>query len=298
MNDQYCGVWTALVTPFQQNGQIDWDSFDALLKRQVDAGIKGVVLSGTTGESPTLTVQENMSLVRRAKAAYGDKLLVMGGVGGNNTSQATELARLTSESGADCLLAVTPPYNKPSLAGLTAHYQSLISAQPKPICLYHVPGRTGQKLSPEELSQLAKLPGISMVKEASADIGLFSRSKIKSENEAVFLSGDDTTFLASLAVGSGGVISVLTNIFPSAYVKIYNSFKKGDLDTAIKLHDCLLEFVDILFCEPNPCPTKAVLKHLGLCENIFRLPLVPVDDGNYDRIISCYEVTRTELESL
>jgi 4-hydroxy-tetrahydrodipicolinate synthase len=294
MNNEFDGVWTAIVTPFTAEAAVDWTAFDRLMERQASAGVTGVVVTGTTGESPTLSVQESLSLYRRAKANFGNKIKIMAGVGSNNTAQTVELARLAAESGVDALLVVTPPYNKPTLAGLMGHYRAIAEAQPKPICLYHVPGRTAQSLSPEALTELAKVKNVTMIKEASADLGLFSRTVIQSPATRI-LSGDDSTFLASMAVGGRGSISVVSNIFPEAWVALYLSFTSGNLKKALAIHNCLLPFVDSLFRESNPSPAKAVLSQLGLCENAFRLPLVPVKPDSYELLKSIYEITQKQL---
>jgi 4-hydroxy-tetrahydrodipicolinate synthase len=297
MKNEFDGVWTAIVTPFTRDAAVDWTAFDRLMDRQANSGVTGVVVTGTTGESPTLSVQESLSLFRRAKANFGHKIKIMAGVGSNNTAQTVELARLAAESGVDCLLVVTPPYNKPTLAGLKAHYQAIADAQPKPICLYHVPGRTAQALSPEAITELAKIKNVTMVKEASADLGLFSRTVIQSPVTRI-LSGDDSTFLASMAVGGRGVISVVSNIFPEAWVALYRAFVSGDFKKALDIHNCLLPFVDSLFCESNPSPAKAILSQLGLCENAFRLPLVAVKPESFEKLKHGYQLTQTSLAGI
>ena len=148
------GVWTAIATPFIHGGAIDWASFEKHLEQQAAGGVTGVVISGTTGESPTLTVQEKISLVRKARAILPPKVRIMAGSGGNNTSQSMELSKLCVDAGADSLLIVTPPYNKPSMAGLKLHFQMISDAVQVPLCLYHVPGRTGQNLSASALATI------------------------------------------------------------------------------------------------------------------------------------------------
>ncbi len=297
MRNEFEGVWTAIITPFTRELAVDWPAFDVLMERQVAAGVTGVVVTGTTGEAPTLSAQECLALFRRAKANFGKKIRIMAGVGSNNTSQTVELARLAAESGADALLVVTPPYNKPTVCGLHAHYQAVANAQSKPICLYHVPGRTAQALSPDTIASLTRIENISMVKEASGDLSLFSRSLVKCQ-ETTFFSGDDATFLASLAVGGRGVISVVSNIFPEAWVALYQAFINGNHAKALEIHNCLLPFVDSLFCESNPSPAKAVLAQMGLCENTFRLPLAPVMIETFAALKERYEDTSRKLVGL
>lgn len=219
------GIWTAIATPFDSSFGIDWKAFEKLLQHQVDGKVTGVVISGTTGESPTLTVQEKLAMVRKAKAVLPKTVRVMAGSGGNCTNQSVELSRLCVEAGADSLLIVTPPYNKPTLAGLKLHFAAIADAVKVPLCLYHVPGHTGKKLTAEQLTAVCANPAIAAIKEASADLGLFSDTRERCQQ--VMLSGDDITFLPALSVGGDGVISVLTNVFPGEFVRMMTAFEAG-----------------------------------------------------------------------
>jgi 4-hydroxy-tetrahydrodipicolinate synthase len=276
------GVWTAIATPFMDSGAIDWTAFEKHLEQQAAGGVTGIVISGTTGESPTLTVQEKISLVRKARAILPPKVRIMAGSGGNNTSQSVELSKLCVDAGVDSLLIVTPPYNKPSMAGLRLHFQMISDAVQVPLCLYHVPGRTGQNLAASALATLTKIPRVNAVKEASGDIALYSR--LVNSSDVSILSGDDPTYLASLAVGGQGVISVISNIFPAAMVEMTTAFKSHHHEKALAIHKILLPAIDVLFCESNPGPLKAALNVFGLGKNILRAPLAPVVNENYDLI--------------
>lgn len=290
------GVYSAIVTPFDANGEISWPDFEKLLDHQIAGGLDGVVVSGTTGESPTITVQEKLAIIRKARAYLPENIKVMAGTGGNNTAQSVELSRLADEAGADSLLVVTPPYNKPSLEGLKLHFNSIAKVSKKPICLYHVPSRTGQLLSPQEISAICSIEGVTSVKEASGDVALFSRAA--GLTSASILSGDDPTFLGSLASGGQGVISVVANVFPRAVKSLYEEFTKGDAKKAIKIHQVMLPFTDALFSEPNPTPTKAVLAYLNLCQNQFRAPMTPVSKDNERIVIDLYLETLKSLKDL
>ena len=259
------GVYTALVTPFNRDGVIDWTSFDKLLRRQHEANVAGVVISGTTGESPTLTIDEKVSLFRRARALLPRSVKVMAGTGDNCTKQSIELSKLAQDAGVDSLLIVTPPYNKPSRAGLRSHYEAIGLAVHIPVCLYHVPSRTGQRLSAEDLSYLCQVERIQAVKEASGDLSLFSNAFNLSKKS--YLSGDDFTFLPSLSVGGTGVISVVTNIFPKAFVLLQKYVESARYDEALKIHRALFPFIELLFLESSPSPTKAILAMQGMLEN-------------------------------
>jgi len=295
-HNEFRGVWTAIATPFLDDGSVDWKAFEKLLALQSQAKVKGVIISGTTGESPTLSVQEKLSLVRKARAVLDRSVRVMAGSGGNSTDQSIELSKLCLDGGADSLLIVTPPYNKPSPAGLHLHYTKIAEATKAPICLYHVPGRTAQFLSVETLDALCKISGVVAVKEASGDIAYFSRAVTKTGRS--FLSGDDPTYLASLAVGGHGVISVVSNVFPAETVAMTNAWFSGNTALALRYHNVLMTSIDALFCEANPGPLKAALAILDLAKNVVRAPLAPVTAANYSMIKSTLERTQRELAAI
>jgi 4-hydroxy-tetrahydrodipicolinate synthase len=220
----------------------------------------------------------------------------MAGSGGNNTAQSVELSKLCVDAGADSLLIVTPPYNKPSPAGLKLHFQTIADAVDVPLCLYHVPGRTGQSLSAGIIASLTSINRVLAVKEASGDLALYGR--VVCQSKADVLSGDDPTYLASLAVGGQGVISVVSNIFPAAMVQLTTAFKSQKNDLALTIHKILLPSIDVLFCESNPGPLKAALNIFGLGKNLLRAPLAPVTDENFRLIKSTIEKAKSELDNL
>lgn len=295
LNDMH-GVWTALITPFRADQQIDWDAFEKLLTLQDEAGVTGVVIAGTTGESPTLSVQEKLALIRKARAFLSPRTRLMAGTGDNNTQQSVELSRLAQDSGADSLLVVTPPYNKPSTAGLIQHYRAIAQAVQIPLCLYHVPGRTAHMLQVEQLAEICEGAGIKAIKEASGDLAFFARSQMRTKG--TFLSGDDPTYLASLAVGGKGVISVAANIFPRAFVALTNAFFHGDIERSQAIFQTLLPAIDALFCEINPCPLKSALASLHLCKNVLRLPLVPISEANATHVAAMIRATQDTLKRI
>ncbi len=185
------GVWTAIVTPFDDQGRIDWKSFTKLLQTQVQAGVSGVVLSGTTGEAPTLSNTEKIDLIKRCRTEAGRQCDIMVGSGGNDTAASVQLSQAAMEAGADSVLVVTPPYNKPSQAGLVAHFTAVASAIKAPVCLYHVPGRTAQRLTATSLAELTRIPYVTAIKEASGDIQLFQETLFDIGKDIQCLSGDD-----------------------------------------------------------------------------------------------------------
>lgn len=294
---EFAGVWTALATPFKSGGgEIDWTALEKLIALQVSGGVRGVVVSGTTGESPTLTSAEKIMLIKRVRAVLPNEIRLMAGTGSNCTKDSIELSRLACEAGADSLLVVTPPYNKPNPSGLKLHYQAISEAVKVPICLYHVPSRTAQSLSLATLTELTLIPRVTVVKEASADLAFFSRAR--NASKAIFLSGDDSTYLPSLSVGGQGTISVLTNLYPRAVVQMTQAFNAGQTARAEQINKALTPMIDALFCESNPCPLKAALASRGIAQNVLRLPLAPVSPANMNQIEQVLARTDRALQEL
>lgn len=292
------GVLTAMITPFNSTGQIDSTAFESLVEQQVDAGVTGVVVCGTTGEAPTLSTNEKKHLVQLAAGVCSNKCEVMAGCGSSSTEATSSLAEQLLEAGAHSLLVVTPPYNKPSTAGLTEHFKSIRQRVGKtPICLYHVPGRTAQSLSAKQLQHVCEAAQVNSLKEASGDLTLFSDT-VACLPDCSVLSGDDPTFLPSLAVGGTGVISVISHLFPKAMVKMQQEYLKGNHVCATKIHHTLSRCIELLFIEPNPAPLKFALATQTQCLENLRLPLVSPLEVNKEKIKQCVEQTSTALEEL
>ena len=295
------GIWTALITPFLGDGKIDFPSFEKILEDQAAAGVSGVVVSGTTGESATLSVPEKCELVAFAKKKLPSKVKVMAGTGCNNTENTVLLSQKMKELGADALLVVTPPYNKPTFKGLYGHFQKVCEATDLPVCLYHVPGRTAQSISPKNLAALSQIKNIVSVKEASGDMALFGRLYGQLEMDGTdvsLLSGDDPTFLASLPIGGEGLISVISNVFPKAVVAMWESYQKGDIAGARRLHHTLLDPIDHMFIEASPGPAKYALSKKGLCQNVVRMPLAICEAESCKAIDGSLSKAAKKLESL
>lgn len=299
------GVWTALISPFTDEGALDLEAWDALIRRQCEAGIRGVVVCGTTGEAPTLSVSEKLSLIKRAKAAGAGRLEIMAGSGGWNTEQTVELSKLCVEAGASSLLVVTPPYNKPPTLGLQQHYRSICEGVPStPVVVYHVPSRTGQSLAVEQMQAvLSAHKNITAIKEASSDPALLSRY-IKASSQQLssaftWLSGNDVSFLPEMAVGAQGVISVLSNVMPSAVQALYHAYQSADNAKATQLHHILLPLTDALFWQSNPIPTKSLLHQLGIIPSAaVRLPLATLSANLAGPLVELYHQTLEQLKQL
>ncbi|MFN0025548.1 MAG: 4-hydroxy-tetrahydrodipicolinate synthase [Parvularculaceae bacterium] len=267
------GSLTALVTPFTK-GAIDEACFQRLIDRQIAAGTKAVCPAGTTGESATLTHAEHRRLIDLAVEAAGGRVPVIAGAGSNATAEAIELALHAEAAGADAILAVTGYYNKPTQAGLIAHFTALHEATRLPIVLYNVPGRTVANLSVETIGTLSKLPRIIGVKDATGDLARVALQRLASGADFIQLSGEDMTAVGFNAMGGRGCIGVTANVAPEWCAQMQQASLTGDLATARALQDRLAPLHEALFTETSPAPVKYAMSLLGLCPDEVRLPLV------------------------
>ncbi len=277
------GVLTALVTPMR-DGQVDLDALAAHADAQVAAGVHGLVPCGTTGESPTLTADEQRRVIARVVEVAAGRVPVVAGAGANSTAKAIELAKAAEAAGADALLIVTPYYNKPTQDGLYRHYQALAAATRLPIVLYNVPGRTACDLLPETVARLAAIENIVGIKDATGDMRRASELVAGVPPEFRILSGDDFSAMPLFAVGGHGVISVVSNILPGTTAKMWEAVRSGDLATARKCHHQLLPLTALLFAEPSPIPAKAALALMGKIGPEIRPPLYPCSEGLVERL--------------
>ena len=279
----FTGACTALVTPFS-NGKVDYSMLRKLLHRQMAAGIHAVVLCGTTGEAPTLTDEEKLTIFQQAKEFTGDDCTIIAGTGSNSTQHALTLSRAAEEVGADALLVVSPYYNKATAEGLLAHYTAVAGAVHIPVIAYNVPGRTGVDIPVEVYAQLAEIPNIAGVKEASSDITKINRIRSVCPGDFSVWSGNDSMIVPVMALGGQGVISVLSNLLPVETQAMAQAALDGDFDTASALQIQLTPLIDLLFSEPNPIPVKAAMELLGLDCGSCRMPLTPLSSGNLKKI--------------
>ncbi len=270
------GVITALVTPFR-DGEVDEQTFAALLERQIAAGVHGVVPVGTTGESATVTNEEHKRLITLTVEVSAGRVPVIAGVGGNDTANVIALARHAKTVGADAVLAVTPYYNRPSQEGMYLHFKALNDAVQIPILLYNVPSRTSVDLANETVERLAKLPNVVGIKDATGDMVRISLMRRLVPNTFSLISGDDPTLLGYMAHGGHGVISVTSNVAPEACVARYQAAAQGAFDSAGQWQDRLVALDKALFLDNSPAPAKYALNKLGLCAEEVRLPLAPTN---------------------
>lgn len=282
-NFEFTGVCTALVTPFLDN-KINYPLVEQLLKRQIDAGITSVVLSGTTGESPTLSDSEKIELFRRGKNYVGDRCKIIAGTGTNSTKHAVALSKAAEDTGIDALLVVSPYYNKGNPDGLFSHYFSIAASVNIPIIIYNVPSRTGIDIPVSVYKRLSALPNIIGVKEASTDITKITRIRNECGEDFTVWTGNDDHIVPSIALGAKGVISVLSNLLPEETISMTEAALGGDFDTASALQCDLSNIVDLLFCEVNPIPVKYAMKYAGFDCGRCRLPLGQLSDANKEKI--------------
>ena len=277
----FSGVYTALVTPFTSTGEVDYEAYEQLIKRQIAANVSGIVPCGTTGESPTLTKEEKKKLISLAcERVQGSSVLVIAGTGSNNTSESVDLTLYAKEVGAHACLIVNPYYNRPSQAGLIAHVKEIAKVG-LPIVLYNIPGRSGVNMTVDTVIKLAKSePMVQAIKDATGGVDAASELAYLCP-ELTILSGDDGLTLPFMSVGAKGVISVLSNVAPKPLVKMVQLALQNDFSKARVIHQKLLPLVKSLFIETNPTPAKHALKVLTLItSDAVRLPLVNIQDGN------------------
>jgi 4-hydroxy-tetrahydrodipicolinate synthase len=281
-------VLTAMVTPFTTEGRVDLDGVARVATHLVEHGNDGIVVSGTTGEAPTTSVSEDGEILRAAISAVGERCTVVAGVGTNHTEHSVELAEQAEKAGADGVLLVSPYYNKPSQAGIAAHFEAVAAASDLPIMLYDIPGRTGVTISPETLARVAANEKFVAVKDAVGD--LFRGVRIMQETGLSYYSGDDVLNLGWLTHGGAGVVSVVGHVAGEQYADMVARVDAGDLDGALKVYIDLIPVVDaIMGAAPGVMTAKAAMQLLGVHDNrTVRLPLVEADE-------SLVEVVRTAL---
>lgn len=272
------GVATALITPFRDGG-IDYDAFGRLIDWQIESGINGLVVCGTTGEASTLTDDEHRDAIAYAVKRSAGRVPVIAGTGSNDTAYALDLTRCACEAGADAVLVVTPYYNKATQSGLVKMFTEIADKSDAPVILYNVPSRTGVNIAPATYRELADHPNIAAIKEANGDISKIVETMSYVHGKLDLYSGNDDQIVPLMALGGVGVISVLSNVVPAETVEMTKRFFAGDIAGAAQLQYKYHALIDALFCEVNPIPVKAAMSMLGWCEDSLRLPLTPMTDG-------------------
>lgn len=266
-------VWTALVTPFKQDLSLDLEGLESNIRHQIDGGVDGIVVLGTTGEAPTLEKEEKTAIIKCAKK-FSIPLMV--GCGSYSTQEALKMVQEAEKLGAASALIVTPYYNKPTQEGIFLHFQALSKASPLPLVVYNIPGRCSVNIEPETLGQIAALPSVIGVKEASGNMGQIQKAKLQMKGKLLY-SGDDALTLPVLAIGGHGVISVASNLFPGL-------IKELVMTESLKLHEELLPIFEALFVETNPIPVKWAMNAVGLSAGPLRLPLCSLSKKHHELV--------------
>lgn len=268
-------VITAMVTPFNEKREVDYERVEALAFQLANTGSDAILVTGTTGEAPTLTYDEEIEILCSAKRAVNKQAKVIMGTGSNSTETAIKTAKLAEKNDADAILSVVPYYNKPSQAGMIEHFSAIAEAVDLPVILYNIPSRTGVNMSIDTVKTLArKYENIVALKQSYADMDVISELKMSCPNDFVIYSGDDSLTLPMLSLGAHGVISVASHLFGKEIKSMIRNFKTGDTMTARNMHLKLYPIFKKLFMAPNPVPVKAALAYKGLIEDYVRRPLV------------------------
>ena len=271
-------ILTAMVTPFDQNGDIDFNATKNLINYLISNGTDGLVVSGTTGESPTLTTEEKVELFKYVVEVVDGRVPVIAGTGSNNTRASINLTNLAEKTGVDGIMLVVPYYNKPSQEGLYQHFKAIAESTSLPIILYNIPGRSVVNMSVETVVRLATIPNIVCIKEASGNLDAMAEIIRRTPEDFSLYSGDDGLTLPVLSIGGIGVISVASHIIGNEMQTMISNFKNGNLQEAAQAHRSLLPIIKALFAAPSPAPVKAALNLNGIPVGDLRLPMVPLND--------------------
>ena len=285
MRTPWTGVGTALITPFTKSGALDEAGVRRLARRQIDAGVHFLVPCGTTGETPTLSAAEKRRVVELVVEEASGRAPVMAGAGGYDTKEVVHAAIEMRQAGAQGILSVTPYYNRPTPEGLYQHYRAVADATPLPVVVYNVPGRTGCNVDPATLARLATIPNVVGVKEASGNITQMAEVCRALPPPFLVLCGDDAITLPLMALGGRGIISVCSNEAPAEMARMVEAAERGDFATARQLHNRLLPLMQVNFVESSPGPVKFAMAAMGLCEEAYRLPMVPPRPPAQEKIL-------------
>lgn len=269
-------ISTAMVTPFDNNGNIDFQKTEKLVEYLIHHGTDSIVVAGTTGESPTLTTEEKLALFKHVVSVVNKRVPVIAGTGTNNTRASIELTKKAEQTGVDAIMLVTPYYNKPNQEGIYQHFKAIAESTHLPVMLYNVPGRTSSSIAPETVIRLSEIDNIVAIKEASGDLDNMAKIIEKTPDNFALYTGDDSLTLPTLSIGGDGVISVASHVVGDEMQEMIQAFLSGDVKKAGSLHRRLLPLMKELFKAPNPVPVKAALQIKGLDVGPVRLPLVPL----------------------
>ncbi|WP_208590937.1 4-hydroxy-tetrahydrodipicolinate synthase [Gracilibacillus suaedae] len=271
-------VLTAMVTPFDQNGDIDYGKTERLINYLLQNGTDALVVAGTTGESPTLSKEEKLSLIKFTVKTVNGRVPIIAGTGSNNTRESIEMTKKVETIGVDGVMLVAPYYNKPSQEGLYQHFKVIAESTTLPVMLYNIPGRTSVNVNPETIIELAKIDNIVSVKEASGNLDVMTKIIRETDQDFSLYSGDDHLTLPAVAIGAHGIVSVSSHIIGNEMNEMVAACQNGDILRAQQLHQYLLPIMQTMFMAPSPTPVKAALGMNGIDVGNVRLPLVPLNE--------------------
>jgi 4-hydroxy-tetrahydrodipicolinate synthase len=275
---QFGKVVTAMVTPFDSKGNIDFTKTTKLVNYLIDNGTDSLVVAGTTGESPTLTTEEKVALFRHVVSVVNGRVPVIAGTGSNNTHASIDLTKRAEEAGVDAVMLVAPYYNKPNQEGLYQHFKAIAESTSLPVMLYNIPGRSVVNMAVDTIVRLSKIPNIVAVKDASGNLDAMTEIIANTDEDFMLYSGDDGLTLPVMAIGGHGIVSVASHIIGNEMKEMIAAFENGDRIKAAKLHQKLLPIMKGLFAAPSPVPVKTALQMKGLDVGSVRLPLVPLTE--------------------
>ena len=284
-HNPFKGTGVALVTPFKADQSIDTDALTRIVNHVIDNGADFLVVLGTTSEAPTLTKEEKNLVISTILKANAGRLPILLGMGGNNTQAVIEAVKAQDFAGIDGILSVVPYYNKPNQRGMKAHFEAIADASPVSVVVYNVPGRVGVNLQATTCVELAQHPNIVAVKEASGNLQQIMEILRDKPADFDVLSGDDGITQPLLALGATGVISVAANAYTNHFSRMMKAQKEGKTDEALRLHYAMLRMNQLIFADGNPAGIKCLMSHIGLCENVLRLPLVKANEKTENDII-------------
>lgn len=283
-------VITAMITPFNEDLSVDYQALEKLINHLIETGTDAILVAGTTGETPTLSHEEEAELFLFVKKVVNGRVKIIMGAGSNSTQTAVQSAINAQKAGADAILSVVPYYNKPSQKGMYEHFSAIAKAVSLPIILYNIPGRTGVNMLPDTIAKLAyEFKNIIAVKQSNSDLDLISEIKLKSPDDFVIYSGDDSLTLPMMSLGAYGVISVASHVQGKQVKQMVSDFKAGKIQSALNIHLKLYPLFRKLFMAPNPVPVKFALSKLGIINDYVRKPLVPLDIDEQKQFLDIFK---------
>lgn len=282
-------VSTAMVTPFDHKGHIDFPKTTQLINHLIENGTDSLVIAGTTGESPTLTKEEKLALFKHAVKVADKRVPVIAGTGSNNTYESIELTKKAEQIGVDAIMIVAPYYNKPNQEGLYQHFKAIAENTSLPVMVYNIPGRSSVNILPETIIRLSEIPNIAAVKEASGDLNAMAKIIANTDEDFMLYSGDDGLTLPCMAIGGTGIVSVASHVIGNEMQEMITAYLNGENEKAAKIHQKILPIMEGLFAAPSPVPVKTALQLRGLGVGSVRLPMVPLTEQERSAVAALFK---------